>query len=90
MPCLRETVTNAHNSGGLLPVEATASGNMFVSVQVQFVDITKSTFIVTEVPRVYAQSATPTSRTRVLLKTSAVSATTLMALSVFRQPFAAT
>ena len=30
MPCLRETVMNVHNLGDLLPVEATASGSLFV------------------------------------------------------------
>ena len=30
MPCLRETAMNVHNIGGLLPVDATASGSLFV------------------------------------------------------------
>ena len=30
MPCLRETVMNVHNLGSLLPVDATASGMLFV------------------------------------------------------------
>ena len=56
MPCLRETVLNVHNSGGLLPVEATASGDLFVSVQIQFVDIVKPMFIVVEMAPVHAHS----------------------------------
>ena len=56
MPCLRETAMNAHNPGGLLPVEATASGDLFISVQIQFVDIVKPMFIVVEMTPVHAHS----------------------------------
>ena len=44
MPCLRETVMNVHNIGCLLPVDATASGSLFVKTQIEFVDLVKPTF----------------------------------------------
>ena len=56
MPCLRETVMNVHNLGGLLPIEATASGSLFVKTQIEFVGLTKPTFIVVEMTPVHAHS----------------------------------
>ena len=56
MPYLRETATNAHNLGGLLPVEATASGSLFVKTQIEFVGLTKPTFIVVEMAPLHAHS----------------------------------
>ena len=54
MPCLRETVMNVHNLGGLLPIEATASGSLFVKTQIEFVGLTKPTFVVVEMTPVHA------------------------------------
>ena len=56
MPCLRETVMNVHNLGDLLPIEATASGSLFVKTQIEFVGITKPTFIAVELTPVHAHS----------------------------------
>ena len=56
MPCLRETVMNVHNLGDLLPVEATASGSLFVRTQIEFVGLTKPTFVVVEMTPVHAHS----------------------------------
>ena len=56
MPCLRETVMNVHNLGGLLPIEATASGSLFVKTQTEFVGLTKPTFIVVETTPAHAHS----------------------------------
>ena len=56
MPCLRETVMNVHNLGELLPVEATASGSLFVKTQIEFVSPTKPTFVVVEMTPVHAHS----------------------------------
>ena len=56
MPCLRETAMNVHNLGGVLPVEATASGSLFVKTQIEFVGLTKPTFIVVEMTPVHAHS----------------------------------
>ena len=54
MPCLRETVMNVRNLGGLLPVEVMASGSFFVKTQIEFVGLTKPTFIVVEMAPVHA------------------------------------
>ena len=56
MPCLRETVMNVHNLGDLLPVEATASGSLFVKTQIEFVSLTKPTFVAVEMTPVHAHS----------------------------------
>ena len=56
MPCLRETAMNVHNLGGLPPVEATASGSLFVKTQIEFVGLTKPTFVVVEMTPVHAHS----------------------------------
>jgi hypothetical protein len=47
---------NVHNLGGLLPVEATASGSLFVKTQIEFVGLTRPTFIVVEMAPVHAHS----------------------------------
>ena len=39
MPCLRETVMNVHNHGALKPVNTTASGILFVKIQIEYVDL---------------------------------------------------
>ena len=44
---------NVHNLGGLLPIEATASGSLFVKTQIEFVGLTKPTFIVVEMAPVH-------------------------------------
>ena len=56
MPCLRETVMNVHNLGGLLPIDAAASGSLFVKTQIEFVGLTKPTFIAVEMAPVHAHS----------------------------------
>ena len=56
MPCLRETVMNAHNYGALKPVDATVSGKLFVKVQIQFVGLVEPVFIVVEMTPVHAHS----------------------------------
>ena len=56
MPCLRETAMNVHNLGGLLPIEATASGSLFVKTQIEFVGLAKPTFVVVEMAPVHAHS----------------------------------
>ena len=56
MPCLRETVMNVHNLGGLLPVDATPSGALFIRTQIEFVDIVKPPFIVAEMTPFHAHS----------------------------------
>ena len=57
MPCLRESVMNLHNLGGLLPVDATASGSLFVKVQIESVDLVNPVFIVVEMTPVHAHSS---------------------------------
>ena len=47
---------NVHNLGDLLPVEATASGSLFVKTQIEFVGLTKPTFDIVEMPPVHAHS----------------------------------
>ena len=56
MPCLRETVESVHNLGGLLPVDATASGTLFLKTQIEFVGLVQPTFIVVEMSPVHAHS----------------------------------
>jgi hypothetical protein len=56
MACLRETVLKVHNYGALKPVDAPASGKVFVKVRIQFVGLVKQVFIVVEMTSVHAHS----------------------------------
>ena len=56
MTCLREIVMKVNNLGGLLPVEATASGSLFVKTQIGCVGLVKPTFIIVELTPVHAHS----------------------------------
>ena len=47
---------NVHNIGGLLPVDATASGSLFVKTQIEFVELVKPAVIIVEMTPVHAHS----------------------------------